>query len=198
MKGNFWFCFRRFRTPKRASLILSLSVALFSVPCGGEARPVTAFGGSFNVRSHFAITSHRHARIHSRRLLGTCFVFAPWLRSSLVVTHSSGLCKAQTILYVLAPPAQCAHKFPPFSGNILKRRELLPNNNIKLNLFSYLQTTLFVKYLMMRQNVLSLTAMPHRSHDRSIVRRTRRGLRQSSQRWCFGSQSRLRSVAHDT
>ena len=34
------------------------------------------------VRSHYAITSHRHARIRSRRLLGACFVFARWHRLS--------------------------------------------------------------------------------------------------------------------
>ena len=38
----------------------------------------------------------------------------------------SGLCTAQTNLYVLAPPALCAHKSPPFLGNIIKRRGLLP------------------------------------------------------------------------
>jgi len=34
--------------------------------------------------------------------------------------------KAQTNLYVLAPPALCAHKSPPFLGDIIKRRGLLP------------------------------------------------------------------------
>jgi len=59
-------------------------LSLFSPSLSAARRaPVTAFCGSSSVRSHFAITSHRHARIRSRRLLGTCFVFALWLRSSL-------------------------------------------------------------------------------------------------------------------
>jgi hypothetical protein len=40
--------------------------------------------------------------------------------------------KAQTNLYVLAPPTQCAHKAPPFLAEIIKRRGLLPYAEIVL------------------------------------------------------------------
>ena len=63
-------------------------LSLFSSSLAAARRaPVTAFSGNSNIRSHFAITSHRHARIRSRRLLGACFVFALWLRFKLAGNH---------------------------------------------------------------------------------------------------------------
>ena len=54
------------------------------------------------------------------------------LRPSSVVTHKADCARHKQILIVLAPPALCAHKSPPFLEDIIKQRGLLPRIYRKL------------------------------------------------------------------
>jgi hypothetical protein len=63
MKGNFLVLFPPLHSSKK-DLYLYFSIVVIFRPsfspsfASGEARPVSAFGGSLRARSHFAITSH--------------------------------------------------------------------------------------------------------------------------------------------
>ena len=96
-KGNFWFCFA-VSVSEKSNLILTFLFALFSTLTATEALPL--------------------------RVLWWLVIL--FLRLLVVVTHKVDCAKAQTNLYVLAPPTLCAHKSPPFLGKIIKRRGLLP------------------------------------------------------------------------
>jgi hypothetical protein len=66
--------------------------------------------------------------VSEKSIIILSFLFA--LFSALTATeaqYNTVCAKAQANLYVLAPPALCAHKSPPFLGEIIKRRGLLPS-----------------------------------------------------------------------
>lgn len=63
-------------------------------------RFLSALGGSLNVRSHFATTSHWP------------FAFAHDACSVLASCSLGGFGGVQWFLFVLAPPALCAHNYP--------------------------------------------------------------------------------------
>jgi len=103
-KGNFWFCFAA-SDYEMNNLILTFLFALFSI-----------------------FAARRGAS--SRRLVVTLDFVASFTGRGN--SKNMDCAKAQANLIVLAPPALCAHKSPPFLGNIIKRRGLLP-----LQLFRY-------------------------------------------------------------
>src|SRR3989344_417167 len=112
MERNFLVLLRRFRLLKEQSYF-NIFVCSFLRPHGETRRFLSEFCGS-------------------SKLCG--FVHWSWQLKEY------GLCQAQTNLYVLAPPAQCAHKSPPFLGEIIKRRGLLPLTTLQQNTREILMT----------------------------------------------------------
>ena len=102
-----------FQSPKRALLFYHILIALFSALTATEA-------------------------LSYPRLVVTLNPVPP---TESNCNSLSGLCMAQTNLYVLAPPALCAHKSPPFLGEIIKRRGWLPESASRFLLRNYLNTS---------------------------------------------------------
>mgnify|MGYP001581899150 CR=1 FL=1 len=107
-KGNGCGLLRRFVLQKlrKVAKYPLLPISAFSVLAATRGAPVSAFGGNSCVRSHYASTSHWHARIRSRRLLGvaSCSLFRNYylLYSNKLGSESAVPMKKKVYLSMLA------------------------------------------------------------------------------------------------
>jgi hypothetical protein len=105
MERKFLVLLRRFSLRKEQSYF-NIFVCSFLHPHGDRGAPISAF-------------------CDKPTFYGFDCESANSSKWSLAIQNSLRNGEAQN-LYVLTPPALCAHKSPPFLGDIIKRRGLLP------------------------------------------------------------------------
>jgi hypothetical protein len=110
-KGNFWFCFA-VSVSEKSNLILTFLFALFSTLTATEAHPYPRLVVILASANHTQPPTHSPLAFARAGCFGVACVRL--VTSIECGGHSKKIdcAEAQTNLYVLAPPAQCAHRKP--------------------------------------------------------------------------------------
>ena len=109
MERKFLVLLRRFSLRKEQSYF-NIFVCSFLHPHGDRGAPVSAFGGSSNFREHTQPPSHSPLAFACAGCFGVvCGSLVGFERVRWQLKEMD-CARAQTNLYVLAPPTQCAHK----------------------------------------------------------------------------------------
>ena len=108
-KGIFWFCFA-VSVSEKSTIILTLLAALFSALTATEAPRYPRF--VVILASAHTSQPPRIGRSHSLTMPAWCLlrVRSETSFEPVVTQRNMDCAEAQTNLYVLAPPTQCAHK----------------------------------------------------------------------------------------
>jgi len=115
-KGNFWFCFAT-RKLHKGQQSYHIEAHLLHFLVATEALPYPRL--VVVLMSAHTSQPPRIGRSHSLTMPTRCLLRIRSVASfEPGVTLKSGLCVAQTNLYVLAPPTQCAHKARPLRGRL--------------------------------------------------------------------------------
>ena len=110
-KGIFWFCFA-VSVSEKSTISLSLLVALFSALTVTEALPYPRLVVALTLANHAQTPSHSPLAFARAGCFGVVCVRLVASREFSGDSRNMDCAKAQTNLYVLAPPALCAHRGP--------------------------------------------------------------------------------------